>query len=169
VQKENTNHRSAHNESGGIMNPQKTIAKEVTISGISLHLGLESSLTFKPAEVNTGIVFIRKDLPETPKIKATIENSVSGLMRQTSIGSSDQAMHTIEHLMSAFACLNIDNIIVEANASEPPAMDGSSLPFVTLLESAGIIEQDAEKKEIQLNFFVIRNVLECLKIKLKLM
>ncbi len=132
------------------MNPQKTIAKEVTISGISLHLGLESSLTFKPAEVNTGIVFIRKDLPETPKIKATIENSVSGLMRQTSIGSSDQAMHTIEHLMSAFACLNIDNIIVEANASEPPAMDGSSLPFVTLLESAGIIEQDAEKKEIQL-------------------
>ncbi len=132
------------------MNSQRTIAKEVNISGISLHLGLESSLTFKPAEPNTGVVFIRTDIPETPPIKATAENSISGLMRQTSIGTPDIAIHTVEHVMAALAGLSIDNVIIETNAEEPPAMDGSSLPFVEALQEAGFVEQDAPRKEIQI-------------------
>jgi len=132
------------------MNSQRTIAKEVNISGISLHLGLESSLTFRPAETNTGVVFIRTDLPEKPQIKATAENSISGLMRQTSIGTSDIAIHTVEHVMAALAGLSIDNVIIETNAEEPPAMDGSSLQFVEALQKAGFVEQDAPRKEIQI-------------------
>lgn len=148
--KTNIKEQGIHDESGGTMNFQRTITKEVTISGISLHLGLESCLTFKPAEPNSGVVFIRTDLPEKPQIKASIYNTVTGLMRQTSVGSPDIAMHTIEHVMAALAGLQIDNVIIEANAQEPPALDGSSLPFLELLQSAGITEQDAPRMDIQL-------------------
>jgi UDP-3-O-[3-hydroxymyristoyl] N-acetylglucosamine deacetylase/3-hydroxyacyl-[acyl-carrier-protein] dehydratase len=148
--KKNINHKDTHDESGGTMNSQRTIGKEVTISGISLHLGLESSLTFKPAEPNFGVIFVRTDLPGSPQIKATIESTITGLMRQTSVGSPDIAMHTIEHVMAALAGLYIDNVIIESNAQEPPAMDGSSLPFVELLQSAGIVEQNVPRHDIQL-------------------
>lgn len=127
---------------------QRTIAKETTLSGISLHLGLNSSLTFKPAEPNTGVVFIRTDLPNFPQIRAEVNNIKTGLVRQTSICSQDAEMHTVEHLLSALAGLGIDNIIIESNSQEPPALDGSALPFVRALQSAGIVEQNAEKKEI---------------------
>ncbi len=130
------------------MNFQRTLAKEITVSGISLHLGLNSNLKFKPAKPNTGVVFIRIDLPDSPQIKATIDNATTGFVRQTSIGKQDAKMHTIEHVMAALAGLGIDNIIIESNCEEPPAMDGSALPFVQALQSAGIIEQDIEKKEI---------------------
>jgi UDP-3-O-acyl N-acetylglucosamine deacetylase len=127
---------------------QRTIAKEIDVSGISLHLGLDSNLKFKPAEPNTGVVFIRIDLPDSPQIKATVNNATTGFVRQTSIGNQDANMHTIEHVMSALAGLGIDNIIIESNCQEPPAMDGSAIPFVEALQNAGIIEQDVEKKEI---------------------
>ena len=130
------------------MNFQRTIAKEITVSGISLHLGLDSNLKFKPAEPNTGVVFIRIDLPDSPQIKATVNNATTGFVRQTSIGNQDAKMHTIEHVMSALAGLGIDNIIIESNCQEPPAMDGSAIPFVESLQNAGIIEQDVEKKEV---------------------
>ncbi|MEK7397854.1 MAG: UDP-3-O-acyl-N-acetylglucosamine deacetylase [Candidatus Poribacteria bacterium] len=130
------------------MNFQRTIAKEITVSGISLHLGLDSNLRFKPAEPNTGVVFIRIDLPDSPQIKATVNNATTGFVRQTSIGNQDAKMHTIEHVMSALAGLGIDNIIIESDCQEPPAMDGSAIPFVESLQSAGIIEQDVEKKEV---------------------
>ena len=130
------------------MNFQRTIAKEITVSGISLHLGLDSNLIFKPAEPNTGVVFIRIDLPDSPQIKATVNNATTGFVRQTSIGNQDAKMHTIEHVMSALAGLGIDNIIIESDCQEPPAMDGSAIPFVESLQSAGIIEQDVEKKEV---------------------
>jgi UDP-3-O-[3-hydroxymyristoyl] N-acetylglucosamine deacetylase/3-hydroxyacyl-[acyl-carrier-protein] dehydratase len=130
------------------MNFQRTIAKEITASGISLHLGLDSNLKFKPAEPNTGVVFIRIDLPDSPQIKATVNNATTGFVRQTSIGNQDAKMHTIEHIMSALAGLGIDNVIIESNCQEPPAMDGSAIPFVEALQSAGIIEQDVEKKEV---------------------
>lgn len=129
------------------MNYQRTIAKEITLSGISLHLGLNSSLTFKPAEPNTGVIFIRTDMPNTPQIKADVNNITTGFVRQTSIRNQDAEMHTIEHLMSALAGLGIDNIIIESNTQEPPALDGSALPFVQALQDAGIIEQNVEKKE----------------------
>ncbi|MGB9595235.1 MAG: UDP-3-O-acyl-N-acetylglucosamine deacetylase, partial [Candidatus Poribacteria bacterium] len=127
---------------------QKTIAKEATLSGISLHLGLNSSLTFKPAEPNTGVIFIRTDLPNSPQIKANVNNIKTGFVRQTSIYNQDAELHTIEHLMSALAGLGIDNIIIESNSQEPPALDGSALPFVQALQDAGIVEQNVEKKEV---------------------
>lgn len=126
---------------------QRTIAKEIDVSGISLHLGLDSNLKFKPAEPNKGVVFVRIDLPDSPQIKATVDNATIGFVRQTSIGNQDAKMHTIEHVMSALAGLGIDNIIIESSCEEPPAMDGSALPFIEALQIAGIVEQDAEKKE----------------------
>ena len=133
------------------MNSQRTIGKEVTISGIGLHLGIESRLTFKPAAPDSGVVFLRTDLPGTPGIKADITNAVGGAIRRTSLGSEKADIHTIEHVTAAIAGLGIDNITVELNAPEPPVVDGSALPFVEVLKNAGIVEQDAPRHEIRPN------------------
>lgn len=132
------------------MNSQRTIAKEVTISGVSLHLGLDSHLKFMPAVPDSGIIFIRIDLAERPQIKAYSDNTITGFARQTSIGSQEVNMHTIEHVMAALAGLRIDNVIIESDTPEPPAMDGSALPFVRVLQSAGIVEQNVPRQEIQI-------------------
>ncbi|MGQ9608871.1 MAG: UDP-3-O-acyl-N-acetylglucosamine deacetylase [bacterium] len=133
------------------MNFQKTIESEITISGISLHLGLESCLTFKPAPPNTGIIFTRTDIASSPIIKAVPESAVEGVIRQTSIGNQDAMIHTIEHVMAALAGLQIDNIIIETNSPEPPAMDGSSLPFIHALQKAGIVNQNVPRSELKIN------------------
>jgi len=132
------------------MNFQRTIGKEAQISGVSLHMGLESCITFKPAPPNTGIIFVRSDLPGSPEIKAKAVDTVGDTIRQTSVGSHDVIMHTIEHVMAALAGLQIDNIIIESNTQEPPAVDGSSLPFVKILQNVGIVEQDAYRQGIKI-------------------
>jgi len=132
------------------MNFQRTIGKEATISGISLHLGSESCLTFRPAPPGSGVVFMRTDLLDSPRISANIANAVGGVIRRTSIGDKGVIMHTIEHVMAALAGLRIDNVIIEANAPEPPAVDGSALPFVEVLKDAGIVDQDVPRQGLRL-------------------
>lgn len=139
------------------MNFQKTIENEITISGISLHLGLESSLTFKPAPPNTGVIFTRTDIANSPSIKACPDSVIEGVMRQTAIREQEAIMHTIEHVMAALAGLQIDNIIIESNSPEPPAMDGSSLPFITALQKAGIVTQNEPRSDIQINEIISVN------------
>ncbi len=131
------------------MSFQRTIGKEVTISGISLHLGSESRLTFKPAPPDSGVVFVRTDLPGSPQIRANINHAIGNVVRRTSVGDQEVRVHTVEHVMAALAGLRIDNVTIETNAPEPPAMDGSALPFVRILRDAGIVDQDSPRRDLQ--------------------
>ncbi|MDP7421771.1 MAG: UDP-3-O-acyl-N-acetylglucosamine deacetylase [bacterium] len=124
---------------------QKTIGSEVSYRGIGLHRGAEVSLTFKPAPADTGVVFILLDGDKKFEIKACVEN-VTNVKRGTTIGRDGVEVHTVEHVLSALAGLEIDNIYVELDAPEPPAGDGSSLPFVEILDQAGIVALSQKKK-----------------------
>ncbi len=131
------------------MRPQQTIKQPASFSGVGLHTGNQTTLTFKPASENTGILFRRLDLPDHPEIPANI-NHVVDSARGTSIGKGEIIIHTVEHVLAAIAGLEIDNIIVEINSNEPPVGDGSALPFVKALQKAGIKQQAAPK-----NYFKI--------------
>jgi UDP-3-O-[3-hydroxymyristoyl] N-acetylglucosamine deacetylase/3-hydroxyacyl-[acyl-carrier-protein] dehydratase len=124
---------------------QHTIQKQASMTGVGLHTGVTTKVTLHPAPEHYGICFIRTDLPQSPEIEADIDNVVD-LARGTAIGKGDATVHTVEHLMSAFAGCEIDNCKVEVNASEVPLMDGSALPFVELIEKAGIVEQAAQRE-----------------------
>ncbi|MGA1871939.1 MAG: UDP-3-O-acyl-N-acetylglucosamine deacetylase [bacterium] len=119
---------------------QKTIKKTVSCTGIGLHTGIPVKLFLKPAPIDTGIRFIRTDISSNSIIDALPEN-IKDTAFATTIGNNEFNIRTIEHLMAAFAGLQINNIIVEINGPEIPAMDGSAFPFVELLQNAGIIEQ----------------------------
>jgi UDP-3-O-[3-hydroxymyristoyl] N-acetylglucosamine deacetylase len=122
----------------------------VTFTGVGLHTGNEVKITFKPAPENTGIVFIRSDLPEHPRIPADVDN-VIGVIRGTSLGiEGGVKVHTVEHVLSALSGIGIDNAEVEMNAAEPPAADGSSEPFVRALDSAGKKQQSAKHRLLKL-------------------
>ncbi len=121
---------------------QKTISSSIEYSGVALHTGNNVRIKFLPAEVDSGIVFRRVDLAGKPEIKAEPYNVVS-TKRCTSIGlAEDQqtAIHTIEHLMAAIWASNIDNIIIELDNAETPVVDGSALPYIKLIEGAGVVE-----------------------------
>ena len=132
------------------MDSQRTIGREVAISGISLHLGSESRLKFKPAPSDSGVIFVRIDLPGSPRISANIANAIGGVVRRTSVGNQEVIIHTIEHVMAALAGLRIDNVIIETDAPEPPAIDGSALPFVEILKDAGTVDQNVPRRGLQL-------------------
>jgi len=125
---------------------QKTIKKEVTLSGVGLHTGNKVTMTFKPAPVNYGYAFVRIDLEGEPVIEATAEYVVN-TQRGTNLEKKGVFVNTSEHVLAAVVALGIDNICIEINAPEPPIMDGSSKHFVEALEKAGVIEQDAEREE----------------------
>jgi len=130
------------------MNKQKTIANEITIAGFGLHTAKKANLTFKPAEVDSGVRFVRVDLPGKPVIKAEIDSSsfsYSKSPRRTSIGTEGINLYTIEHLMASLAGLGIDNIIIEVDSEEVPGLDGSSINFLESLLKAGLVEQDKER------------------------
>ncbi|HEY0664071.1 MAG TPA: UDP-3-O-acyl-N-acetylglucosamine deacetylase [Thiobacillaceae bacterium] len=127
---------------------QRTIKNVIRATGIGLHTGDKIYLTVRPAPVDSGIVFRRTDLPATPAIKATAD-AVGETTMSTTLVAGDIKVSTIEHLMSAFAGLGVDNAIVELSGPEVPIMDGSAGPFVFLLQSAGIAEQAAAKKFIR--------------------
>ena len=133
---------------------QKTIAQEVTCSGIGVHSGRTVHLRVKPASINHGIQFVRTDLPNRPHIPARF-NKVVDTSLATVIGSDGFIISTIEHLMAAFAGLAIDNAVVEVNSYEMPIMDGSAGPFTRMLKSAGVQIQDAPRC-----FFVINKPIE---------
>jgi UDP-3-O-[3-hydroxymyristoyl] N-acetylglucosamine deacetylase/3-hydroxyacyl-[acyl-carrier-protein] dehydratase len=124
---------------------QHTIQKQVSLTGIGLHTGETTRITLHPAPEQYGIRFVRTDISGLPEIEADIDNVVD-LARGTAIGKGEAKIHTVEHLMSAFAGLEIDNCRVDVNASEVPLMDGSALPFVELIQKAGIVEQAAQRE-----------------------
>lgn len=131
------------------MQKQKTIDKTVSYSGIGLHTGNETTIVFRTAPPDTGIVFIRTDLPDKPEIKADVAHVVD-VSRGTTIGLDGIRVLTIEHILAAFAGLEIDNIFAEVDTSEAPVGDGSALPFVEVLSKAGVIEQDSPRREIRI-------------------
>ncbi len=128
------------------MAKQQTIKKEVSLKGVGLHTGNEVTLTFKPAPVNSGYSFVRMDLEDKPIIEADAAYVVS-TQRSTNLEKDGVSIHTSEHVLAACVGLEIDNLIIELTASEPPIMDGSSKFFVKALEEAGVVEQECEREE----------------------
>lgn len=124
---------------------QRTLKSEVSCTGIGLHTGNKVEMTLKPAQPDTGIRFIRKDLPKKPEILA-VNGSVTGTNMSTSVGENGTGVSTVEHLTAAFFGLGIDNVRVELDGPEVPIMDGSAAPFVFLIKSAGIRTQKSSKQ-----------------------
>ncbi|MDD5132315.1 MAG: UDP-3-O-acyl-N-acetylglucosamine deacetylase [bacterium] len=131
------------------MEKQKTLKSPVSFSGVGLHTGSTTMITFKPAPANTGIKFIRIDQPNSGEIAADVNNLID-VKRGTNIGIGDVKVHTVEHILSALAGLGIDNAFIEINANEPPVGDGSALPFIETLQKTSIVEQDAPRKYFEL-------------------
>ncbi|MEQ1580053.1 MAG: UDP-3-O-acyl-N-acetylglucosamine deacetylase [Steroidobacteraceae bacterium] len=123
---------------------QRTLKNTIRASGVGLHSGKKVLMVLKPAPVNTGVVFRRSDMDGVAEVRAYAEN-VGDTMLGTTLMNGDVRVSTVEHLLSAFAGLGIDNAYVELSAAEVPIMDGSAGPFVFLLQSAGIEEQPAPK------------------------
>jgi len=131
---------------------QRTIQQAVSVSGFGFWSGRDVHLEFRPAAADTGIVFVRGDLPEPAKIKAIAANRIE-TPRRTTLRSGTASVEMVEHVMAALAGSQIDNCEVWVDAAEMPGCDGSSLPFVAALESAGIVEQSAARSRL-----VVRNV-----------
>ena len=132
---------------------QRTIEKEISLKGVGLHTGKEVTLTFKPAPENYGYAFVRLDLEGTPTIEADA-NYVVNTQRGTNLEKLGVKIQTSEHVLAALVGMEVDNCIIELNASEPPIMDGSSKFFVEAIEKAGIKEQDAEREE-----YIVKDVI----------
>jgi UDP-3-O-[3-hydroxymyristoyl] N-acetylglucosamine deacetylase/3-hydroxyacyl-[acyl-carrier-protein] dehydratase len=132
---------------------QKTLQQEVTLSGIGLHTGKEVKLTIKPARENTGFVFVRTDLEGHPQVEADV-NYVVATERGTTLEKLGVKINTCEHLLAALVGCDVDNAILEMDASEPPILDGSSKFFVEAIESVGIAEQNTARE-----YLVVKEVL----------
>ncbi|MCK5242464.1 bifunctional UDP-3-O-[3-hydroxymyristoyl] N-acetylglucosamine deacetylase/3-hydroxyacyl-ACP dehydratase [bacterium] len=126
---------------------QRTLAKPVALTGIGLHTGLETTLTFCPAPADTGYILVRKDIPGEPRISPRPE-LVSQTTRGTTIQENGVKIHTIEHALAALAGLEVDNCLVELTASEPPIMDGSAQPYVQAILKTGIVEIPGSKRQV---------------------
>ncbi len=128
---------------------QRTLKNVIRATGVGLHSGEKVYLTLRPAQPDTGVVFRRIDLSDSVEIKATAEN-VGPTTLSTTLEQDGVRISTVEHLLSAMAGLGIDNAYVDVSAGEVPIMDGSSGPFVFLIQSAGIAEQEAPKRFIRI-------------------
>ncbi len=135
---------------------QKTIANEISLKGVGLHTGQEVTMTLKPAPVNNGFTFVRVDLEGQPIIEADA-NYVVNTQRGTNLEKRGVMIQTPEHVLAAIVGCDLDNIIIELNASELPIMDGSSKYFVEAIEKAGIVDQDADRK-----VYVVKEVISYL-------
>ena len=131
------------------MQRQRTLRNKVSCCGVGLHSGKDVRLELKPAEVDSGIVFLRADLPARPKIHANAAN-VTATLRATTLEENGAKVFTIEHLMSALNAARIDNCEIEINAEEPPVLNGNSIDFFNMIQAAGVVEQDKERKIIRL-------------------
>ena len=132
---------------------QRTIAKEVTLSGVGLHTGENVTMKFLPAPENHGYAFKRTDLEGEPIIEADA-NYVVNTQRGTNLEKRGVKIQTSEHVLAALVGLEIDNVLIELNAPEPPIMDGSSKFFVEALEKAGVVDQDADRE-----IYVVKEVI----------
>ena len=133
---------------------QRTLKNVIRATGVGLHSGEKVYLTLRPAQPDTGVVFRRVDLNEPVEIKATASN-VGATLLSTTLEQDGVSVSTVEHLLSAMAGLGIDNAYVDVSAAEVPIMDGSSGPFVFLIQSAGIVEQDAPKRFVRVKKSVV--------------
>jgi len=124
---------------------QRTVAEEISCTGIGLHSGKKVNLTIKPAPQNSGISFERIDISPSCKVKASFDNVVDTNMA-TTIGFNGYSVSTVEHIMAAFFGMGIDNALVQIDAGEIPIMDGSSAPFIFLLKNAGVTIQNSHKR-----------------------
>jgi len=129
---------------------QTTLSRAIDCVGVGLHSGKKVCLSLRPAAADTGIVFKRTDLDGAPEIKASWDNVVDTRMCTTLGNGEGVIVSTVEHLMAALSGCHVDNVIVELDGPEVPVMDGSSQPFVFLVECAGIKEQDAPRKIIEI-------------------
>src|SRR5688572_16440452 len=129
-----------------VVSQQQTLRQAVSYSGIGLHSGNKVTMTFLPAAPNTGIRFRRVDLDGKPEIEADVEY-VSATNRSTTISKGNAKIHTVEHVLAAFAGAGIDNDIVKLDSHEPPIADGSSLEYAKMIRTAGITQQ-AEQREV---------------------
>ncbi len=136
-----------------IMVKQKTIRNEISLTGVGLHTGKEVTMTFKPAPINNGFTFVRVDLQGQPVIEADA-NYVVNTQRGTNLEKLGVKIQTPEHVLAALVGCDLDNVIIELNASELPIMDGSSKYFVEAIEKAGIEEQEASR-----NVYVVKEVI----------
>ncbi|WP_264550895.1 bifunctional UDP-3-O-[3-hydroxymyristoyl] N-acetylglucosamine deacetylase/3-hydroxyacyl-ACP dehydratase [Flavobacterium sp. N2038] len=132
---------------------QKTIRNEISLTGVGLHTGKEVTMTFKPAPINNGFTFVRVDLQGQPVIEADA-NYVVNTQRGTNLEKLGVKIQTPEHVLAALVGCDLDNVIIELNASELPIMDGSSKYFVEAIEKAGIEEQEASR-----NVYVVKEVI----------
>ncbi len=132
---------------------QRTIGKEISLTGVGLHTGKNVTITFKPAPENYGYAFIRVDLEGNPVVEADA-NYVVNTQRGTNLEKDGVKIHTSEHVLSALVGMEVDNCIMELNAPEPPIMDGSAKYFVEAIEKSGIVEQDAPRQE-----YVVKEVI----------
>lgn len=130
---------------------QKTLQKEISLTGVGLHSGQEITLTLKPAAINSGITFVRTDLPADENLIPALWDHVVDTKLCTVVANKNGAsVGTIEHLMSALCACGIDNIILEINGAEVPIMDGSAAPFSKAIDEAGIALQDAPGRAIRI-------------------
>lgn len=135
------------------MAKQTTIASEISLTGVGLHTGQEVKMTFKPAPENNGFTFVRVDLEGEPIIEADA-NYVINTDRGTNLEKNGVKIQTPEHVLAALVGCDVDNVVIELNASELPIMDGSSKYFVEAIEKVGVVEQNAERLE-----FVVKEVI----------
>lgn len=124
---------------------QRTIRQKVQVEGIGLHTGKPASLTFCPAPEDTGIYFIRKDLPGCPALSTRAE-LVSATTMATTLGGAEFSVATVEHCLSTLSALRIDNLFIELNGPEIPIVDGSAKGFLDAILSVGIVEQEQPRK-----------------------
>jgi len=136
------------------MEKQKTVAAEVHLKGTGLHTAHRVNVTLKPAQIDTGIVFIRTDLPERPAINATVDFLLppERSPRRTSVGVDTVEVQTIEHILAALFGFDIDNAVIEIDNNELPGLDGSSIEILSALSEAGVRELDRER-----HFFALRD------------
>lgn len=124
---------------------QKTIRRRTEVQGVGIHSGNPCTLSFRPAPADTGVYFVRADLLGMPSLKVSAKN-VEATSLQTTLGSSQFSVATIEHCLSAISALRIDNLLIELNGPEIPICDGSAKAFCEALLAAGMVEQDQPRK-----------------------
>lgn len=128
-----------------MMHLQRTINGEISCRNIGLHTGRKVGMTIRPADPDEGITFVRKDLEGAPRIKAEVDK-VCDTTLATTIGVNGVTVSTVEHIMSAFSGMGVDNAVVELDCFEVPIMDGSSLPFIRMLKEVGTRIQSRQKR-----------------------
>jgi UDP-3-O-[3-hydroxymyristoyl] N-acetylglucosamine deacetylase len=131
------------------MVPQTTLKHRIACNGVGVHSGVAVAMTLLPAAADSGIVFRRVDLPGQPEIPARWDNATDLMLCTSLMGEAGAKIGTVEHLLAAFAGLGVDNAVVEIDGPEVPVMDGSSAPFVFLIECAGVTDLPAPRRYIE--------------------